>query len=104
MIIKIEAIIGLISALFVLFSLIRFLRFFRIHKKIALHRIKLARYVVNYFILLLSANFILVVSYSLAAGPSNVKYGIAGAIAYTIIFGLFFLYLSYAIEGRKPII
>ena len=101
MILEIEGIIAVISGLFVLFSLLRFMHYFKIYRNIALHRIKLSKNVVNYFIFLLSANFILVITYSFAAGPDNIKYGIIGAILYPFIFGLFFLYLSYAIEGGK---
>ncbi|MGC8533826.1 MAG: hypothetical protein ACP5MV_04350 [Candidatus Parvarchaeum sp.] len=101
MILEIEGMIALISGLFVLFSLLRFMHYFKIYKGVALHRIKLSKNVVNYFIFLLSANFILLITYSFAAGPNNVKYGIIGAIIYPFIFGLFFLYLSYAIEGGK---
>ena len=101
MILEIEGIIAVISGLFVLFSLLRFIHYFKIYRNIALYRIKLSKNVVNYFIFLLSANFILVITYSFAAGPDNIKYGIIGAILYPFIFGLFFLYLSYAIEGGK---
>ena len=101
MIIEIEGIIALISGFLVLFSLLRFLHYFKIYKNVALHRIKLSKNVVNYFIFLLCANFILVITYSFAIKPNYIEYGIAGAILYTFIFGLFFLYLSYAVEGRK---
>ena len=101
MILEIEGIIALMSGIFVLFSLLRFIHYFRIYRNAALQRIKLSKNVVNYFIFFLSANFILVVTYSFAAGPNNIKYGIVGAILYPFIFGLFFLYLSYAIEGGK---
>jgi hypothetical protein len=101
MILEIEGIIALISGVFVLFSLLRFIHYFKVYRNVALHRIKLSKNVMNYFILLLSANFILVITYSFAAGPNNIKYGIIGAILYPFIFGLFFLYLSYAIEGGK---
>lgn len=67
MIIEIEGIIALISGFFVLFSLLRFLHYFKIYKNVALHRIKLSKNVVNYFIFLLCANFILVITYSLAS-------------------------------------
>lgn len=99
MILEIEGIIALISGLFVLFSLLRFLHYFKIYRNFALHRIKLSKNIVNYFIFLLSANFILVITYSFDAGPNNIRYGIIGAILYTFIFGLFFLYLSYIIKG-----
>ncbi len=101
MILEIEGIIALISGLFVLFSLLRFLHYFKIYRNVALHRIKLSKNVAGYFIFLLSANFILVITYSLAAGPNKIKYGVIGAILYPFIFGLFFLYLSYAIKGGK---
>ncbi|EEZ92551.1 MAG: hypothetical protein BJBARM4_0852 [Candidatus Parvarchaeum acidiphilum ARMAN-4] len=101
MILEIEGIIALISGVFVLFSLFRFIHYFNAYRNAALYRIKLSKNVVNYFIMLLSANFILIVTYSFAAGPNNIKYGIIGTILYSFIFGLFFLYLSYAIEGGK---
>lgn len=101
MILEIEGMFALISGLFVLFSLLRFIHYFKMYEEAALHRVKLSKNVVNYFILLLSANFILLITYSFAAGPNNIKYGIIGAILYPFIFGLFFLYLSYTIEGGK---
>ena len=101
MILEIEGIIALISGIFVLFSLLRFIHYFRIYRNAALPRLNLSKNVVTYFLFFLSANFILVVTSSFAAGPNNIKYGIVGAILYPFIFGLFFLYLSYAIEGGK---
>jgi hypothetical protein len=101
MILEIEGIIAVISGIFVLFSLLRFMHYFKVYRNAALNRIKLSKNVVNYFIFLLSANFILVITYSFAAGPNNIKYGIIGAILYPFIFGLFFLYLSYSIKGGK---
>ena len=101
MILEIVGFIALMSGLFVLFSLLRFLHYFKTYRKIALYRIKLSKNIVSYFIFFLSANFILVITYSFSTGPNDIEYGIIGAILYSLIFGLFFLYLSYAIKGGK---
>ncbi len=101
MILDIEGIIAVFSGLFVFLSIINFMRYFYKDTRLAIYRIKLSRNITKYFIFFLSANFILIVMYSFAAGPQNIKYGVLGVIIYTLMFGIFFLVLSSDIKGKK---
>ena len=104
MILEIEGIMALITGVFMLFSIYEFLHYFNKDRKIAMYRIKLSENAVWYFILLLSANFILMITYALASGLDGIKYGIMGVIAYTVLFAFFFLHFSYVIKGKNKIV
>ncbi len=103
MILEIIGILALFGGIFVLLSIYRFITDFYKDSRLSIYRIKLSRHITGYFILLLSANFLLVILYALASGPKNIKYGVLGITIYTIIFGIFFLHLSRVIEG-KPLL